>query len=57
MGNSAYEVNVGLNYRVNENLFVRVFNARRLSEYNGLTANNITQRRQNHYRAAVTYTF
>ncbi|MFA6761190.1 MAG: OprD family outer membrane porin [Sulfuricurvum sp.] len=55
--NSAYEVNVGLNYRVNENLFVRVFNARRLSEYNGLTANNITQRRQNHYRAAVTYTF
>lgn len=53
----AYEIDVALNYKPNKNWFFRVFNARRVSEYNGDTASGITERRQNHYRAVVAYNF
>lgn len=53
----AYEIDIGLNYKYNENWFFRVFNSRRVSEYNGDTAAGITERRQNHYRAIVAYNF
>lgn len=53
----AYEVDIALNYKHNEHWFFRVFNARRVSEYNGITAGGITERRQNHYRVVASYTF
>lgn len=53
----AYEVDIAFNYKPNEHWFFRVFNARRVSEYNGITASGVTERRQNHYRATVSYTF
>lgn len=53
----AYEIDVALNYKYGENWSFRVFNARRVSEYNGDTAAGITERRQNHYRAIASYTF
>ncbi|MFA5233268.1 MAG: OprD family outer membrane porin [Sulfurimonas sp.] len=53
----AYEVDIAFNYKPNKNWFFRVFNARRVSEYNGDLAVGITERRQNHYRAVVAYNF
>ena len=53
----AYEVDIALNYKPNKNWFFRVFNSRRVSEYNGDPAAGITERRQNHYRAVVAYNF
>ncbi|MDQ1263465.1 MAG: hypothetical protein QG559_466 [Campylobacterota bacterium] len=53
----AYEVDIALNYKYDENWFFRIFNSRRVSEYNGDSAAGITERRQNHYRAVVSYTF
>ncbi|MDD3475907.1 MAG: OprD family outer membrane porin [Sulfurimonas sp.] len=53
----AYEIDVALNYKYDENWFFRVFNSRRVSEYNGVTAGGITERRQNHYRIVASYTF
>lgn len=49
----AYEVDVALNYKPNKNWFFRVFNSRRVSEYNSAAA----QKRQNHYRMIASYTF
>lgn len=53
----AYEVDIAFNYKPNKNWFFRVFNSRRVSEYNGDLAVGITERRQNHYRAVVAYNF
>lgn len=53
----AYEIDIALNYKYDKNWFFRVFNSRRVSEYNGDTAAGITERRQNHYRAVVAYNF
>ncbi|MBE0513367.1 OprD family outer membrane porin [Sulfurimonas sp.] len=55
----AYEVDIGVNYRANENWFFRVFNARRVSEFNGTTPSAFDdhERRQNHYRAVAVYNF
>ncbi|ABB44588.1 hypothetical protein Suden_1310 [Sulfurimonas denitrificans DSM 1251] len=53
----AYEIDIALNYKYNENWLFRVFNSRRVSEYNGILSGGITERRQNHYRAVVAYTF
>jgi hypothetical protein len=53
----AYEIDIALNYKYNENWFFRVFNSRRTSEYNGNTTAVITERRQNHYRIVASYSF
>lgn len=53
----AYEIDIALNYKYDKNWFFRVFNSRRVSEYNGITSGGITERRQNHYRAVVAYNF
>jgi hypothetical protein len=53
----AYEVDVALNYKPNKNWFFRVFNARRLSEFDGRSTTSTPERRQNHYRAVVAYNF
>lgn len=53
----AYEVDIAFNYKPNKNWLFRVFNSRRVSEYNGDLAAGITERRQNHYRAVVAYNF
>lgn len=53
----AYEVDIALNYKYNENWFFRVFNSRRVSEYNGILSGGISERTQNHYRAVASYTF
>ncbi len=54
---SAYELDIGLNYKPTKELLLRVFNSQRVSEYDGLLANGVKQRRQNHYRAVVAYSF
>lgn len=53
----AYEVDIALNYKPNKNWFFRVFNARRLSEFDGRSIASTPERRQNHYRAVVAYNF
>ncbi|WP_310441637.1 hypothetical protein [Sulfurimonas sp.] len=54
---NAYEIDVALNYKYNENWFFRVFNAKRVSEYNGDLGGGLIERRQDHYRVIATYTF
>ncbi len=51
---SAWELDVGLNYKPTKELLFRVFNSKRVSEYDGVGG---VQRRQDHYRAVVAYAF
>lgn len=53
----AYEIDIALNYKYDKNWFFRVFNSKRVSEYNGDLGSGITERRQDHYRAVVAYNF
>ena len=53
----AYEIDTGFTYKPNQNWFFRVFNARRLSEFDGRVISKTPERRMNHYRAAVVYNF
>lgn len=54
---NAYEIDIALNYKYNENWFFRVFNAKRVSEYNGDLGGGLIERRQDHYRVIAAYTF
>ncbi len=51
--NDAYELDTVLVYKPSKKWMFKLFNARRLSEYNGI----VFERRQNHYRAIASYTF
>jgi hypothetical protein len=51
--NDAYEIDTVLVYKPTKNLMLKVFNARRLSEYDGV----VFDRRMNQYRAIASYTF
>jgi len=51
--NSAYEVDTVLVYKPSKHWMFKLFNARRLSEYNGV----VFERRMNQYRVIASYTF
>jgi len=51
--NDAYELDTVLVYKPSKKWMLKVFNARRLSEYDGV----VYERRQNQYRAIASYTF
>lgn len=53
----AYEVDTVLVYKPNKEWMFKVFNARRLSEFDGRALASTPQRRQNHYRAIASYSF
>ena len=54
---NAYEADFVLAYKPTKAWMLKVFNAWRVSEYNGVTAGGVTERRQNHVRAVASYTF
>lgn len=56
-GNDAYEVDTVLVYKPCKKWMFKIFNARRLSEYDSTTAPSTDGARQNHYRAIASYTF
>ena len=51
--NDAYEIDTVLVYKPIKKLMLKLFNARRLSEYDGV----VYERRQNQYRIIASYTF
>ncbi|MCK9455127.1 MAG: OprD family outer membrane porin [Sulfurimonas sp.] len=53
----AYEVDTVLVYKPSKEWMFKIFNARRLSEFNGRALASTPERRQNHYRAIASYTF
>jgi len=56
-GNDAYEVDTVLVYKPSKKWMFKVFNARRLSEYDSTTSAKTDGARQNHYRLIASYTF
>lgn len=55
--NNAYEVDTVLVYKPTKKWMFKLFNARRLSEYNNNTSAATDGARQNHYRLIASYTF
>lgn len=53
----AYELDTVLVYKPNKEWLFQIFNARRVSEFDGRALAITPQRKQNHYRAVVSYTF
>jgi len=53
----AYEVDTVLVYKPNKEWMFRVFNAKRLSEFDGRALGVTPERRQDHYRVVASYTF
>ncbi|TKI69621.1 OprD family porin [Sulfurimonas crateris] len=53
----AYEVDTILVYKPSKEWMFRIFNARRVSEFNGIGAFADNERRQNHYRLIASYSF
>ncbi|MCW8894926.1 MAG: OprD family porin [Sulfurimonas sp.] len=56
-GNDAYEIDTVLVYKPSKEWMFKVFNARRVSEYNSTTGASTDGARQNHYRLIASYTF
>lgn len=54
---NAYEVDTVLVYKPSKEWMFRIFNARRLSEFDGRALASTPERRQNHYRAVAVYSF
>ncbi len=54
---NAYEADFVLVYKPTQAWMFKIFNAWRVSEYNGVTAGGVTERRQNHVRFIASYTF
>jgi len=55
--NNAYELDTVLVYKPNKKWMFKIFNAKRLSEYDGVAYPTVLDRKMDHYRFITSYTF